>query len=85
MPSAFPLNHSVLVFIEKFEFITWNQSDIVLVRKNKERHPLFVDVVVKPDFNVSLSLRFLKTLVVISFELDKRLKDILVLSWISIP
>jgi hypothetical protein len=44
-----------------------------------------VHVVIESRLNAALSLRFLKTLVVVSLKLDQRLKDVFVLPWVSVP
>lgn len=85
MTSTLPSYLAVVVLIEKFKFITRHKPNIVFVWKNKESHYLLVEVVIKPDLDVPLSLRFFETFVVISFQSNQRLKDIFVLSRVLIP
>ena len=46
---------------------------------------LLVDGPLPSHFDIALSLALLKLLVVVGFQLDQRLEDLLVLLWVLIP
>ena len=85
MPAALPFDSAIRILIEKFELVTGDQANVILLGEHEIGHPLFVLVVVKADSDVALSLRFLKALVIVSFELDQWIKHVLVLSRVLIP
>lgn len=85
MASTLPSHLAVVVLIQKFKLITRDKPNVVFVWKDKEGHYLLVEVVIKPDLDVPLSLRFFETFVVIGFQSNQRLKDIFVLSRVLIP
>ena len=84
VPAGFPLLRAFATF--NLELIARNEPHVVtLVREHKVGVSLLVDGPLPSHFDISLGLALLELLVVVGFQLDQRLEDLLVLLWILIP
>jgi hypothetical protein len=69
----------------QLEFISRNQPHIILFREQKDSQPFLIRAPVPLDLDVILSLLLLKLLIIVGFQLDQGLKDVLVLLRVLVP
>jgi hypothetical protein len=85
MAATHPLDLAVRLLVEKLEFISRHKADVVFIGEYEIGHFLLMNVEVEADLDASLGLGLLKALIIVCFEFDQRLEDILILLWVSIP
>ena len=60
-------SYNAILFIDYLELITCDKTNVIFIREYKESLLLLVQTVIESNFDISLSLRLLKALVIISF------------------